>query len=261
MARIRTIKPEFWTAEQVMECSPMARLLFIGMWNFCDDGGNHPASAKTLKAEVFPADDIKAGDIQILVDELLKNGLIIEYESSGKQYWHVTGWHHQKIEKPNFKHPKPEIRQPVGEQSPTDQLPVADNSPPEGKGEEGKGIGEEGKPVAIALGLQTPNVGTTGGAVCARLKSAGVIDVNPQHPKLLALLAAGLTEDEIVAAGIEAKSRGKGFAYTLATAEGRRRDAANIQPMPSKPVGGLSKAGQSTAAAAARWLESEGEHA
>ena len=41
MARIRSIKPEFWTAEQVMECSPMARLLFIGMWNFCDDGGNH----------------------------------------------------------------------------------------------------------------------------------------------------------------------------------------------------------------------------
>jgi len=34
MARIRTIKPEFWTAEQVMELSRDARLLFIGMWNF-----------------------------------------------------------------------------------------------------------------------------------------------------------------------------------------------------------------------------------
>ncbi len=44
MARIRSIKTEFWTAEQVMECSPIARLLFIGMWNFCDDGGNHPAT-------------------------------------------------------------------------------------------------------------------------------------------------------------------------------------------------------------------------
>jgi hypothetical protein len=49
MARIRTVKPEFWTSEQVMNCSRDARLLFIGMWNFCDDGGNHPASAKTLK--------------------------------------------------------------------------------------------------------------------------------------------------------------------------------------------------------------------
>jgi len=43
MARIRTIKPEFWVSEQVGECSPNARLLFIGMWNFCDDRGVHPA--------------------------------------------------------------------------------------------------------------------------------------------------------------------------------------------------------------------------
>ena len=42
MARIRTIKPEFWTSEQVVDCSPTARLLFIGLWNFCDDGGVHP---------------------------------------------------------------------------------------------------------------------------------------------------------------------------------------------------------------------------
>lgn len=34
MARIRTIKPEFWTSEQVMGCAPLARLLFIGLWNF-----------------------------------------------------------------------------------------------------------------------------------------------------------------------------------------------------------------------------------
>ena len=63
MARIRTIKPEFWTSEQVMECSPLARLLFIGVWNFCDDAGNHPMSAKTLKALVFPGDDITSAKV------------------------------------------------------------------------------------------------------------------------------------------------------------------------------------------------------
>ena len=76
MARIRTIKPEFWTAEQIMECSPNARLLFIGMWNFCDDAGIHPASCKTLKAEVFPSDDITASEIGTLVAELEGQGLI-----------------------------------------------------------------------------------------------------------------------------------------------------------------------------------------
>ena len=54
MSRIRTVKPEFWTSEQIIACSPIARLLFIGLWNFCDDNGVHPASYIRLKAEVFP---------------------------------------------------------------------------------------------------------------------------------------------------------------------------------------------------------------
>jgi hypothetical protein len=56
-SRMRTVKPEFWTSEQVVECSPNARLLFIGLWNFCDDSGIHPAATKRLKRDVFPADN------------------------------------------------------------------------------------------------------------------------------------------------------------------------------------------------------------
>lgn len=37
MPRIRTIKPEYWTSEQVLDLSIPARLAFIGLWNFCDD--------------------------------------------------------------------------------------------------------------------------------------------------------------------------------------------------------------------------------
>lgn len=139
MARIRTIKPEFWTSEQVMECSTTSRLLFIGMWNFCDDAGNHPAAYRTLKAEVFPADDFTALQVEALVSELIAAGLIEEYEADGKKYWHVTGWHHQRIEKPNFKHPTHENRRPVEERSTTSRRPVEERSTPEGKC---KGIGE-----------------------------------------------------------------------------------------------------------------------
>ncbi|VVM43670.1 hypothetical protein PS623_00385 [Pseudomonas fluorescens] len=105
MARIRTIKPEFWTSEQIMECSAMARLLFIGMWNFCDDAGNHPMSPKTLKALVFPGDDITALAVEALLAELVENRLITLYEAASKQYLHVNGWHHQKIDRPTVKHP------------------------------------------------------------------------------------------------------------------------------------------------------------
>ena len=136
MGRIRTIKPEFWVSEQIVECSPNARLLFIGMWNFCDDGGNHPASPKSLKMQVFPGDDFTVQYISDLVSELENQGLIIDYQANdGKMYWHVTGWHHQKIDRPSFKYPK------FDDNSSNDR-----RTPPSGresKGKDSNGDGDE----------------------------------------------------------------------------------------------------------------------
>jgi hypothetical protein len=99
MARIRTIKPEFWTDERLTECSLSARLMFIGMWNFADDTGNMEASAKQLKMKIFPADDINTAS---LLDELLTHGLVIEYSVSGKKYLHIKGFlKHQVINRPS----------------------------------------------------------------------------------------------------------------------------------------------------------------
>ena len=159
MARIRSIKPEFWTSEQVVECSPTARLLFIGLWNFCDDGGNHPASAKSLKMQVLPGDNFTIAEIEVMVSELLAHGLMVEYEVEGKRYWHVTGWKHQKIEKPSYKHPpfddafiagkSTTIQQPVAEHSPINRRTLGDGPPAdvdvdvEGKGEDVEGKGKD----------------------------------------------------------------------------------------------------------------------
>jgi len=133
VARIRTIKPEFFTSEQVADCSPTARLLFVGMWCFCDDGGVHPASTKRLKMEIFPADTFGEKEIADLVAELLAAKLLIEFQSDdGKSYWQVTGWNHQKIEKPTYRHPQ---------NSTTTRRPLDDSSATEGKGVEG--IGKE----------------------------------------------------------------------------------------------------------------------
>jgi len=135
MARIRTVKPEFWSSEQVMECSPMARLMFIGLWNFCDDAGNHVASAKTIKAEIFPGDDISSADVQRMLDELSSNSLIAFYTNDSKDYLHVTGWKkHQKIDKPTYKHP------PYSDDA---RRGLDESSPPEGNGREGNGEEEK----------------------------------------------------------------------------------------------------------------------
>ena len=153
MARIRTVKPEFWSSEQVMECSPIARLLFIGLWNFCDDAGNHVASAKTVKAEIFPGDDISSTDVQGMLDELSSNSLIAFYTKGDKEYLHVTGWRkHQKIEKPTYKHPA---------FSEDDRRAVDEASPPEGNGREGKGKEKEQPSLRSGSSPQLPLTGAT----------------------------------------------------------------------------------------------------
>lgn len=134
MARIRTIKPEFWTSESIAECSRDARLLFIGIWSFCDDGGVHPLSVKRIKMEVFPGDfDIDSSSIRRMIDELSSNGLIQLYAVENKEYLHVTGWQeHQRIDRPTYKYPQQnnETAKPLDEHS---------TSPHPRKGREGKG--------------------------------------------------------------------------------------------------------------------------
>ncbi|MBB1199635.1 hypothetical protein EGM70_04865 [Enterobacteriaceae bacterium 89] len=99
MARIRTVKPEFWTDEKVVECSIPARLLFIGLFNFANDVGCLERSPKRIKMQVFPADVI---DCEPLLAELIAHGLIIEYSVSGVGYLQIKGFRkHQKINRPS----------------------------------------------------------------------------------------------------------------------------------------------------------------
>jgi len=149
MSRIRTCKPDYWSSPQVVRCTRDARLLFIGMWNFCDDAGIHPASIMQLKMRVFPGDDCNETEVGKWMAELIKGGLVIEYTIEGKSYWQVTGWHHQKIDKPYYRYPKPvkpkgsfqiegqnqtlepdspTIRQPLDERSSTTSRPFDDCS-------------------------------------------------------------------------------------------------------------------------------------
>jgi hypothetical protein len=71
MARIRTIKPEFWQDEKVGKLSILARLLFIGMNNFTDDENIIIGNASYLKTIIFPHDDISESVIKSCIDELL----------------------------------------------------------------------------------------------------------------------------------------------------------------------------------------------
>lgn len=97
MARIRTVKPEIWVDEKFVELSPFARLLFIGLWNFVDDYGRVRYSAKRLKLQIFPADDV---DVAALVEEMQRLNLVTVYAVDQSQYLQVNGFcKHQRIDK------------------------------------------------------------------------------------------------------------------------------------------------------------------
>lgn len=138
MARIRTIKPEFWTDGSIIECSTNARLLFVGTWNFADDFGNLDRSAKQIKAQVFPADSF---DCEPLIQELIDRRLLVEYSANGKIYLHIQSFaKHQKVDRPGAP------RCPAFDDSLIVQRTFADDSTndrralaTEGKGREGKG--------------------------------------------------------------------------------------------------------------------------
>jgi hypothetical protein len=75
---------------------------------------------------------------------------------------------------------------------------------------------------------------TSAGEACKAMRKAGMAEVNPSHPELLALLAGGITVDELAEAAESAVTQGKGFVYAMRTAAGRRKDAAKVVQLPAQ---------------------------
>lgn len=104
MARIRTIKPEFWTHEILTECSMSSRLLLIGLLNFADDNGNLYRSPKKIKMQIFPAENI---DCEPLLLEMIAHGILMEYSCSGQDYLCIV----------DFKNPESPLYQVINRKS------------------------------------------------------------------------------------------------------------------------------------------------
>jgi hypothetical protein len=76
MARIRTIKPEFFTSEDVVALTPMARLLYVALWCEADREGRMAWKPRTFKIRYFPADDC---NIELMCAEVLARGMAVLY--------------------------------------------------------------------------------------------------------------------------------------------------------------------------------------
>lgn len=102
MARNRMIKVDFWADQKIGKISPRAKLLFIGIWNFCDDIGVCRANAGYLRSQIFQFDDLSLKNISDLLVELSSNDLVRLVEYNGESFLMVKNFlKHQKIDRPS----------------------------------------------------------------------------------------------------------------------------------------------------------------
>jgi len=157
MARIRTIKPEFWSSERLGAklAGPdgrQARLLFIALWNHAEDRtGVLRGNPAFLRGAVFPYDDdVTAADVERWLSLLEAGGFIVRYERDGRRYVWVRGFvEHQRIDRPSAstlpepsEHERNPMREPLAAVRMSESSPrraLDEPSLQEGKGREGSG--------------------------------------------------------------------------------------------------------------------------
>lgn len=101
MARIRSIKPEYWSDRSLArQLSRDARLLYIALWNFADEHGRLPGDPRWVKGNCLPYDDgLDPPAVEQLLGQLAAAGKVIHYEADGDPYLYLPNLaRHQRLE-------------------------------------------------------------------------------------------------------------------------------------------------------------------
>ncbi len=103
MARIRTIKPQFYDDIKIGRLSRDARYLYIALWVFADDVGVVNGDTIWLKSKVFPYDQIQIKQFEDWISELVRHGFIRLLSHDGERFLYLPNFtRHQVINRPNY---------------------------------------------------------------------------------------------------------------------------------------------------------------
>ena len=95
MARIRTIKPEFFHHKRLARCTPHARLLFAALMQLADREGRLRWIPMQVHGHAFPYESV---DISALCRELETIGSVVRYEVGEDEYLVLPSFNiHQRI--------------------------------------------------------------------------------------------------------------------------------------------------------------------
>lgn len=100
MARIRSIKPEFWTDLRLARLSRDARLLYVALWNQADEWARLHADVRYVKGHCLPYDDdLSLAAIDGLLAELEAAGRVRRYVADGQPFLVLPKFgKHQRLE-------------------------------------------------------------------------------------------------------------------------------------------------------------------
>lgn len=146
MARIRTIKPEFWKNEALSELPEATHMLAASLLNYADDAGYFNANPRLIQAECFPLRELSVSVQESLIHLSRVGYLKLGKGEDGRDYGLICSFsQHQVINRPTAS--KIAVLSIDWTPSLNAHGVVCEVSLPEGKGrEQGTGNGErEGK--------------------------------------------------------------------------------------------------------------------
>ena len=141
MARIRTIKPEFWRNEHLSELPEATHMLAAALLNYADDEGYFNANPALIQSEVSP---LRAPSVSVL--ESLERLQAIEYialgsDSRGRRFGRIVAFEeHQRVSHPTPSRIKAmKIVWDGSGENPESSPTCSETLRPEGKGKEEQG--------------------------------------------------------------------------------------------------------------------------
>src|SRR5690625_4506506 len=181
MARMRTLKPEFWDSPSTAKADLAVRLTFLAMWNWADDSGHGTANVKELEAFAFPNDEVtelprksrgnsagSSGTFQNfseILGEVADAYGVIFYRVKGRPYYCIPSFrkHQSKDFREKSRYPKveegeifdvttgnviePQPEQPTLDNADSDLFAHSSGNSAHTSGESGLVIGEQGNRV------------------------------------------------------------------------------------------------------------------
>jgi len=146
VARIRTIKPDFFRHEELQDLEAKHRgkypmLVFAGLWTVCDKSGRFEWRPRQLKLDILPFLNF---EMEETLSILKGAGFLFEYEADGKRYGIIPTFpEHQRItgkeaQSPD-KYPEPPEDYQRNNREASETLPGINGDVPDVQEREGKG--------------------------------------------------------------------------------------------------------------------------